>query len=136
MSPDLVATLEKTYPELCSYEEFYGFAVGDGWFGLLYDLLADLEAYRKGPAPELRLSQVKEKFAQLRVYVHGVPSDDGPGGEDYWKLIHDRVDRAASESLTLCEDCGVTGPGVETRGPGWFRTLCVDCETKRRVPKG
>ena len=65
--------------------------------------------------------QVKEKFAGLRFYYRG--------GDD---KIAEMVSFAESLSYRICEDCGAMND-VQVYRDGWHRTLCVNCENKRKA---
>ena len=67
---------------------------------------------RKVPeiVPQVTVTQVKEKFGDLRFYYNG--------GDDE---ISGMVRMAESMSGCTCEECG--NPG-KRRGGGWIRTLC------------
>jgi len=83
------------------------FAVREGWFQLIKDLIADL--IELGWNKEV--CQVKEKFGGLRFYIND--------GNDE---MHDRVHKAETESCTICE---ITGkPGKLRTDISWYRTLC------------
>ena len=59
----------------------YGFAVGDGWFNLLDQLMGNIQHYidwkekQGNPIQQVTLDQVKSKFGGLRFYY--------TGGDDY-----------------------------------------------------
>jgi len=96
----------------------WGIACGSGWFKLIDKLCNDLSKY-----PEVVASQVKEKFGGLRFYIEGVD-------KDHSDAIYNHIDAAEGESLKTCEDCGEPG---KTRGGGWVRTLCNQCEQNKRI---
>lgn len=79
---------------------------GDGWLPILDRLLTDLFVMGWNG----RLSQVKEKFGLIRVYL-----DCGTVAQ------YRRVEQAERESASVCETCGQ--PGVLRVG-GWLQTLC------------
>jgi hypothetical protein len=90
---------------------------GDGWYKIIYDLSAKLEAHARdqktqkmGDNAIVRAAQVKEKFGALCFYVHG----DIP---DKLKL-----------SATVCHDCGKEGKLRNDRS--WVLTLCDECNEK------
>lgn len=96
----------------------YGFACGDGWFGILKRLSlkmeADLQAMlaagkRKQDLPVAQ--QVKEKFGKLRFYVGGQPA--------HWR---EWIEEAIVESGKACEFCGQ--PGELSVHGGRAATLC------------
>jgi hypothetical protein len=91
----------------------FGFECGDGWFDILDELFAKMEA----SDTEIKLTQVKEKFGTLRVYYYG-----GDDTVDKW------VEAAEARSAVTCEQCGQPG---ELRGTRWVYTACDECEEER-----
>jgi hypothetical protein len=84
-------------------------SVGDGWLGLLKDLIEDLIKLGWNK----QILQIKEKFGGLRFYINGASVE-----------IHDRIRQAEEESYRTCEECGKPG---EARKGGWIKTLCDNC---------
>jgi hypothetical protein len=91
----------------------FGFECRDGWFDILNELFAKMEA----SDTEIVLLQVKEKFGTLRVYYHG--------GDD---TVYGWVEAAEAKSAVTCEQCGQPG---ELRGTYWVYTACDECEEER-----
>lgn len=89
------------------------YCVGPGWRGILERLFRDLETL----GFEGEVTQVKEKYGTLRVYVSGVT-------EANYEAVWDRINAAEKESESVCEDCGAPG---KRRSGGWLRTLCGGC---------
>jgi hypothetical protein len=91
----------------------YVFAVGDGWYKLIYELVHDIRIndLKKGDWIT-KATQVKEKFGGLRFYVTGTSDKN-------WALIRN----AEQKSYAVCEE---TGSEVEvgTWSNGWVRTMC------------
>jgi hypothetical protein len=126
MSPTLSEAIRQDFPHLTvDYDNpassmSEGFAIADGWEQLFRQLLAEIEAERLKLPPEeaakVKLAQVKEKWAGLRVYVEHANSP-----------IRDVLDRAEQLSFNVCEACGATGEGVHPCGGGWIKTLCPTC---------
>jgi hypothetical protein len=91
----------------------YSFAVGDGWYKLIYELVHDIRIndLKKGDWVT-KATQVKEKFGGLRFYVTGTSDKN-------WALIRN----AEQKSYGICES---TGSEVEvgTWNNGWVQTLC------------
>ena len=82
------------------------FCVDSGWFPLIKELIIDL--VELGWNKEV--CQVKEKFGGLRFYIN-------EGSDE----MFNRIIKAETESLTICEISGKVG---ELRTDiGWFRTL-------------
>ena len=85
----------------------FGFECGDGWFDILWRLCEDLETLGwKG-----YVTQVKEKFGELRFYISG-------GSE----AVFERIDSATTTSLHICEVCGQAGTLDSSQY--WLMTLC------------
>ena len=77
--------------------------VGKGWSTLLD------EVYDRLPEDAI-VSDVKEKYGSLRIYVDGVSME-------ILDFIYDIEER----SLKICEICGAAGKPNLT---GWIKTLC------------
>ena len=90
------------------------FPVGEGWRPLVTKLCQDIINIE----PTVEVSQVKEKYGGLRFYINC-------GTDEIYNLI----DKAETESLTICEECG-TKENVTTSG-GWLLTLCLKCRQER-----
>jgi hypothetical protein len=78
-----------------------GFAHGDGWFAIVWRLCEDLEPI---VGEGFEVTQVKEKFGELRFYVrHG------------WRTeaIEKCIEAAQLEALRTCEVCGQPGKARE-----------------------
>lgn len=86
--------------------------VGAGWLPLIAQLHIDLLALD----PDYRVSQVKEKFGELRVYL----------ASDETREIEALIDAATDASLTICDACG--RPGALRTVAGWVLvTRCDKC---------
>ena len=83
-----------------------------GWVPLVARLLARIDsALAPEDRGEFSISQIKEKFAQLRVYHDG--------GD----VIEAMVDEADEEARRTCQICGQAGK----RRPGrWLAVLCEE----------
>jgi len=88
----------------------FGFACGDGWFNLIYDLSKKISQI----VPDAIALQVKEKFGGLRFYVINC-NDEG----------FDEIHKTENLSFTICKNCGK--PGKRIRG-NWIKTLCEKCK--------
>ena len=143
----------------------FGIETGNGWYKILDDLFGyfystmDNEYYVpfeeeyvvKGDvktygayikAPEIKLLQVKSKYATLRVYTSVY--DDDPPSEELQKKFQDNayertlksiyrkydfaVDYAEYLSAKTCEVCGEEG--TQTNG-SWVETLCPEHMSKK-----
>ncbi len=94
-------------PQFCNH-------VPKGWAAIVSDALARM---RKAD-PDVDISQVKEKFAGLRIYYDPVTPE-----------LDAIVDEAEEQCARACEECGTCklDAGVHARGKGWIRTLCDRC---------
>ena len=73
------------------------------------------------------VSQVKEKFGGLRLYLDHIDPDwKGPFMDGPMQLIMSYME---SQSYRTCQDCGITG--AKHRCDGWYRTTCRKCESAR-----
>lgn len=91
----------------------YTFECGDGWFNLILRLSQSITEHAQAIGMDVRATQVKEKFGEIRFYVD-------VGDDEIFRL----VDVAEAESVTICEVCGATGSLVKA---GWWRTRCEAC---------
>ena len=85
----------------------FGVECGDGWFDLLWRLCTDLELM----GWQGHVTQVKEKFGELRFYISGATEE-----------VFNRIDEATDESHRTCETCGQ--PGALDQSLYWLVTLC------------
>ena len=93
---------------------------GDGWRDLVETAVGRIaKAVAAAPAGSLRIVQVKEKFAGLRLYWHGAGLSD-----EIKSAVEEAVALAEARSACTCEVCGVEGR-LYNRG-GWFATACPD----------
>lgn len=79
-----------------------------GWQTLYDRLIEDLTALD----PDFRISQAKEKFGELRVYLERCP----PGA-------HELIDEASRQSRRTCQVCGAPAVLRATR-QGYYATEC------------
>lgn len=121
MKKELQDELYKKYPKLYRQHKLsmqetcmcWGICTGDGWYDLIDNLSAKLEAY----GGKVEAVQVKEKFGGLRFYLGAIDSE-------YADEIYEHVRKAEELSYKTCEQCGKPGG---PKGGGWVRTLCDDC---------
>lgn len=97
------------------------FECDDGWFDLLKDLCEKLDALQLGP--KFRVSQIKEKFGRLRVYVDGAPKEKR-------RELEKIISQAESRSATICEHCGKPGKTTRLNQGCYIITLCTECEAQ------
>lgn len=92
------------------------FECGDGWRTLLEELSNALETVaRQHPDEPFAVTQLKEKFASLRVHISGLTPPP----------VAALVDAAYERSLITCEFCG--NPGFLRTDRVHMRTLCDQC---------
>lgn len=96
----------------------FGFECEDGWVDILYNLSKKItEIY-----PEVKATQVKEKFGTLRFYIEGAPQE-----------VYDEIDKAEILSSKICELCGKAG-SMHHRGT-WLKALCTECAVNEEYEK-
>ena len=125
MNEILTQKLYKKYPHFFKQKYLpmnqtamcWGIDCCDAW----YDLLDKTVSKIVKVCPKATASQVKEKFATLRIYMSG--------SNDRAEKI---VDEACSKSSRICEICGRKGKTIEI--DHWFFALCPICtrEVKKR----
>lgn len=101
--------------------------IKDGWNRLIWRLCELIEKEINKPMNGklkdfFHITQVKEKFGQLRFYTTG-------GNQIVFEAIVD----AEKRSSEICEQCGKKGR-LDSRY-GWLLTLCKDCYNKRTKEK-
>ena len=79
--------------------------VGPGWSSLIDEVFDRLEKF-----PDVYISQTKEKWGRLRIYVFGVDEE-----------TLDFIDEIEERSGTVCEICGKPG---KLREGGWIVCRC------------
>ncbi|MEV5890252.1 hypothetical protein [Nonomuraea fuscirosea] len=100
--------------------------VGRGWHPLLQRLHSDLLAVDPG----YRVTQVKEKYGELRVslltgLMRSLASPDGRELDRHEEAtLSQLVHAAEQESARTCEYCGAPG---RSRDRPWIKTLCDTC---------
>lgn len=89
-------------------------SVGKGWAGLIDEVFDAKESMNLA---NVKIVQVKEKYAGLRIYIDGYEMDKNHPVYKFEQLIHNVGER----SYKICEECGK--PGM-VRGTGWIFTAC------------
>lgn len=97
----------------------FGCCVGDGWYGLV-DAVAEVLEPRGAQA-----TQVKEKFAGLKIYVDRALDDGDFGLACLWA--------AEDVSMIYCETCGRPGRVASTKD-GWYACRCPEHAAKDGLP--
>lgn len=117
MTPEKEQLLIDTYPKILKINAGYmghgcEIAVGDGWYQILFDLCAELQAISDKTGEQIVATQIKEKFGGLRFYANNAD-------QDQYKLIS-KAEHLADKT---CEVCGA--PGL-ARNTSWIKTLCSE----------
>jgi hypothetical protein len=89
---------------------------GDGWRDLLERACARIEA-ALAQGGTFRALQIKEKYATLRFYWSGAPSEEAEA------RVEEAIDLAEARSACTCEECGEEGRLY--RAGGWLMTRCA-----------
>ena len=91
----------------------FGFEVGDGWRPLVVELLDKIQKIvdNNPEYSELRVLQIKEKYASLRVYLNY-----------YFEEIEKLIDEYEEKSTHICEVCGEVGEAYDINH--WYIVLC------------
>lgn len=94
----------------------FGIECGKGWFPLIKPIIDYIDNYNtdKVKIEQIKIMQIKEKFAALEIYVsHGTPE------------LFDMIDNATKESENICEFCGTKENIGSTQG--YYMTCCHSC---------
>jgi hypothetical protein len=95
-----------------------GLEVQIGWLALIDQALDEIAAVVRRmplqPSEEFVILQIKEKYAELRIYTHGANNE-----------IESIIKRAEELSRKTCEMCGAFG--MTRKFSGWFHVLCARC---------
>jgi hypothetical protein len=135
-TPTWQADLVARYPDLFN-QEIHGRviapgypSVGDGWRDLVETAVGRIAtAVAAAPEGSLKLGQIKEKFATLRIYL------------DRRRALSDQANAAIDEAIELgearsactCETCGAEGRLF--KAGGWFMTACDVHGKGKTVPQ-
>lgn len=98
--------------------EYAKMCVGNGWHSLVDEAYDLLEPY------EIEVTQVKEKFGQLRIYT-GIMS------KEVSDILDPRIWEIESRSMSVCESCGQPSE-LQSRG-GWLKSICNTCKDMNDV---
>jgi hypothetical protein len=86
-----------------------------GWQEIIAEMKEKLAPY------DVFLTQVKEKWGELRVIYHF------EGSKEDREQAQRIIDAAVDKSTETCEWCGRQGYLVRIRGR-WLKTLCQNCQ--------
>lgn len=117
---ELWIEFKKKYPKTFGKIEFVNFHVPKGWVGLLREFGQKFEKQ----FPKVPISQVKQKFAHLRIYPNreALSKLSDEVNADLHALIADFEERA----LVLCEGCGSSEDIQQTEG--YVQRFCPTCK--------
>lgn len=123
MKKELTDKLYKDFPNLFKQKDlppsqscmYWGVAVGNGWFGIIYELCEKLQ---KVVRDDFCFIQIKEKFGYFRCYTNYF---DGKA--------ESLIAEAALKSMKVCEVCG-SKENVQIRRDGWISVICDECYKK------
>jgi hypothetical protein len=96
-----------------SAQAIFGFECNDGWADLIEGSLRLVQHRAELDALDVKITQVKEKFGQLRIYRHG--------GDE---CIDSVFEIAQLASGCICELCGE--PGEVMNVEGWLIARCAE----------
>jgi len=114
--PDVFKQMESSLP-MPYY--LFGFEIGNGWYDIVERLAAKINFELQADSAlndMFYITQIKEKWGHLRVYVTGATES-----------IYDAIEEAEKESGTTCELCGEPG---KLRDNGWLKVRCDKCWKK------
>jgi hypothetical protein len=116
----MIEGLTAQFPLSCKHLDYA--EVAQGWKDLVFSLLSTIEFELQNTPNnqeyEVFVSQIKEKFGGLRVYINNSNN-----------FIDGAIRMAEGLSYKICERCG--SPGHCRKG-GWVRTLCDKHEEERQ----
>lgn len=99
---------------------YWGFTCGDGWFGIIDDLCAQITSrVNTGQVPQVVATQVKSKMGCLRF---GFVGQFDP---EFNPLVRQLINLAASKSEQTCEACGAPNAAWKPDA------VCTKCGAKR-----
>jgi hypothetical protein len=97
--------------------ELFGIECGKGWKPLYQPILDRVEEINKETDDKIFITQVKEKFGRLEVYL-----------SRYTDELMRMRNEASEKSSHICENCGK--PAETMIVGGWYYPLCNYCYEK------
>ena len=97
--------------------EMFGIECGKGWENLYQPILDKIDEINKSGEKTIEVTQVKEKFGRLEIYVN-----------KYTDELTELIEDASEKSIHICEECGK--PAESFTEGGWIYTLCNECYNK------
>lgn len=107
----------------------FGCECDDGWYELLKEMFQEVvNRYEAAGLPvDLEVLQIKEKFAELRVY-YSFKQGNNQADQELRDDIDKIIETYENKSNTICENCGAEG---ELRKAGYrMKTLGAQCYDK------
>lgn len=102
------------------------FSCPRGWYHIIDDYFAAVNALQRKQDFRYKTTQVKEKFGGLRIYdEHTCPPDLKPALQDFKSSAQGRADKT-------CTLCGGAGQFCDS---GWADVLCSECFTLKEKEK-
>jgi len=111
------------FPYLFSEIDRDNFHCPVGWDDIVYNLTKELHSIY----PDLKVVQVKEKFAGLRYYIEPVPPE-------LRNHIYDIIGKAEEEAYTTCMWCGSKEAKQGDIG-NWIVTACDKCMEEKQAER-
>jgi len=130
--PEIFQDRRKPMSETCMC---WGFAVGKGWYPLLYKFCSQLQAIFKLTGIFIIADQVKEKLGGLRFYKHSASENIKIDNSDIkiWTSIIDELHyKAQNDSYRVCADCGKFMRHKQIHLDGWIYAQCSVCLKKNK----
>ena len=113
----LWGTVKERYP-LLTFDKRFDNMTGPGWWPILEMLFSQLSLIVEAGYP-VKITQIKEKFGGLRVYVSSNKESAG--------AVHDAISDAAHRATGACYFCGESATLRTDRA--WIATLCDEHNT-------
>jgi len=108
----------------------WGFDIGAGWRDLLDQACQKIEIVEHTQNVSTVFSQVKQKYAGIRLYHSPQPVNSTVVVNTIWfDVINDIIDLAESRSYHICEECSVPISHSIVDGH-WIHALCISCYEK------
>ncbi|SNC59356.1 hypothetical protein SAMN04487881_0040 [Marinobacter sp. es.048] len=105
-----------------SFQRF-GLEIGSGWLFLVYELFGFLEDIQRHSGQAVSISQIKEKFGSLRIYLNSSP--------EIAKDVDMLESLFESLSVRICDIC--SAPGRRQNDEGYW---CTRCDKHRNTADG
>lgn len=100
----------------------FGIECGDGWLSIITEALNKMDSL---PDDNLYITQIKEKFGELRIYTSWY-------NKEIEMDLDNIIEEAEIKASTTCEICGKEG---KLRPKGWIQVLCDEHEKGRTNAK-